>query len=249
MILMGSGPLQNRTGRAPRHDPGINTDGMGWTSQRCDTCHTPDPVFSHPVGFRPERPLPDRFPLQNGEMTCLTCHDASDALLHNRAREGHTSLLRSPFAGRSLCSECHQQQPFSARSGHAGAVSKAHLLWPGKGRRQGRTGGGPLVDNETESCLECHDGTLAKGIQAGHGGADLFRRGVSQEHPVGVPYRTPPGKRGISRMVDARTLDERVRLFDGAVGCGSCHSVYSPIDNNLVMSNHRSALCLSCHDG
>ena len=49
------------------------------------------------------------------------------------------------------------------------------------------------------------------------------------------------------RLVDAARLDGRIRLFDQAVGCGSCHSVYSMQPKLLVTSNLRSRLCLSCH--
>jgi predicted CXXCH cytochrome family protein len=36
-------------------------------------------------------------------------------------------------------------------------------------------------------------------------------------------------------------------LFDGNLGCGSCHSAYSKEPHLLVMNNRGSKLCLSCH--
>jgi len=52
----------------------------------------------------------------------------------------------------------------------------------------------------------------------------------------------------MSPLKPAEMLDERIRLFDSRVGCGTCHSLYSKRAALLVMSNSRSNLCLSCHD-
>ena len=68
------------------------------------------------------------------------------------------------------------------------------------------------------------------------------------EHPVGVRYRRDAGRRSGSPLVPLDAVDPRIRLFDDRVGCGSCHSPYSTRDDQLVMSNERSRLCLSCHD-
>lgn len=249
VTMIGLGPVRPARSDAPGLATPVHTIGAGWTDSQCNGCHTVEPVFSHPVGIRPGRPLPARFPLQGGKMTCLTCHDGDRASSHTEARRAHSPLLRSPFEGGAFCAECHEQDPFSDSMGHARAVSKAHLVWPEEGldRDVRSTAGG--LDSETASCLECHDGAMARGAGGGHGGGDLFRRGASQEHPVGVAYASGRDRRGMNRLVDARSLDKRVRLFEGTVGCGSCHSVYSPLKNQLVMSNQRSALCLSCHDG
>jgi len=36
-------------------------------------------------------------------------------------------------------------------------------------------------------------------------------------------------------------------LFDGKVGCLSCHNPYGDKKYSLVMENKRSGLCLACH--
>jgi predicted CXXCH cytochrome family protein len=45
------------------------------------------------------------------------------------------------------------------------------------------------------------------------------------------------------------TKTGRVRLPDGRIECVSCHDPHNTagIDKLLVMSNRRSALCLTCH--
>lgn len=68
-------------------------------------------------------------------------------------------------------------------------------------------------------------------------------------HPIGIEYPADGyhGPLGAAYH-PARQLDERIRLVDGRVECISCHSPYSDIEHQLVMPNHGSALCLSCHD-
>jgi predicted CXXCH cytochrome family protein len=40
----------------------------------------------------------------------------------------------------------------------------------------------------------------------------------------------------------------QIRLFDGRLGCGSCHSLYSQQQKKLVMSNQNGKLCIKCHN-
>ncbi|HEX2837633.1 MAG TPA: cytochrome c3 family protein [Phycisphaerales bacterium] len=68
-----------------------------------------------------------------------------------------------------------------------------------------------------------------------------------QDHPIGVVADEPSQEREDWGLRPARLIDRRVRLFGRAVGCGSCHSVYSKRANLLVMNNQNSALCMSCH--
>lgn len=94
--------------------------------------------------------------------------------------------------------------------------------------------------------MECHDGSA--GPDAGSHPL-AFGAGMSEtssEHPVGVFLRETERTRGGDFRI-ATNPDERIRLFGGKVGCGSCHSVYSPEPADLVMSNRGSRLCLSCH--
>ncbi len=219
----------------------------------CVSCHRVEPDFSHPVGFAPSRTLPDHFPLEHGLMTCNTCHDASDPQRH-RGADGDP-LLRSPLQGAAFCNECHDATDTSSDAVHALAVSRAHLLWPDRRRARqdpfpaGGSHGSRTLDAESASCMQCHDGSIAADVGSKARGPMLA--GEAQDHPVGIPYDPrahPPGD-GMRRLVHPDSLDHRVRLFGGAVGCGSCHSVYSPHDDYLVMRNDASRLCLSCHSG
>jgi len=222
-----------------------------WTGSACVGCHRPDPTFSHPVGFTPDRPLPAAFPLDHGRFTCETCHDPADPSTHAGIRTESGVSLRGHFVGFGLCAQCHSYSPGSPTSAHASAVDRAHLRWPDDPPDRSTavsTGFGATLDRESARCLECHDGTLATDVDTkptGRIGSSL----LGQDHPVGVPYVSHQQRSRMERLVHVDSLDRRVRLFDGTVGCGSCHSVYSRLPRRLVMSNLGSALCLSCHEG
>ncbi len=78
-------------------------------------------------------------------------------------------------------------------------------------------------------------------------------RDISEGHPIGVSYSLRPrsanGRSQSKRMVPAWALNQRIRLFGGKVGCGSCHSNYAQYQSNLVMPNDHGQLCRSCHQG
>jgi predicted CXXCH cytochrome family protein len=42
-------------------------------------------------------------------------------------------------------------------------------------------------------------------------------------------------------------LRKEVKLYEGKIGCGSCHNIYSKEKYMLVISNDSSVLCLECH--
>lgn len=125
------------------------------------------------------------------------------------------------------------------------ALLKAHLDPGDRGIGHPRSVAGSL-DAETRACVGCHDGTIASDGSASRGQASL-RSETGADHPVGIEYRAGLNK-GELRLRPRTRLNQRVRLFDGTVGCGSCHSVYSRQANLLVENNQGSALCMSCHD-
>ncbi|NQU47328.1 MAG: hypothetical protein HQ519_01670 [Planctomycetes bacterium] len=43
------------------------------------------------------------------------------------------------------------------------------------------------------------------------------------------------------------SLPKEIRLFQGRVGCGSCHTTYGGEKQMLAGDPKRGTLCLSCH--
>ncbi|MCB9839028.1 MAG: hypothetical protein H6813_06790 [Phycisphaeraceae bacterium] len=225
---------------------------ISWTDANCNGCHKVKADFSHPVGVQLKPGMRTELPLANGRVSCLTCHDGDQSASHARARTEHSPMLRGNLAPAALCVSCHRDSPFSSTGGHSIAVDKAHLVWPDDSRQDDRPGViAAGLDRESSSCLECHDGALATGVGGSHDGGARFGGSLATEHPIGIPFAQRSGKprEGMARMVHPGSLDDRIRLFDGNIGCGSCHSVYAKNPSKLVMDNSGSRLCLSCHDG
>jgi len=110
------------------------------------------------------------------------------------------------------------------------ALARAHLeVAPASGRSGG-------LDAETRQCVGCHDGTVA-------GEARIRSRAGTwaEPHPVGIAYG-----RGAD-LRPASMLPAAIRLADGHVGCGSCHSPYSGAEAMLSVDPRHGELCLSCH--
>jgi predicted CXXCH cytochrome family protein len=157
------------------------------------------------------------------------------------------------WAGEDLCSACHTP--------HRSEPPKSAPAWDQEADLS-RTFGPSAEDRSlpgpgTSSCLRCHDGTIASEAVTGVGGGrfvhkqdpGLFRTGHGQtDHPVGVEYpRIDIGRKyhPLSSVVAKGTIP----LPDGRVECISCHDPHNEagVDAMLVMSNARSALCLTCH--
>ncbi len=201
---------------------------------RCITCHRFEKTMNHPIQVTPVLATPASLPLIDGQVACVTCHDASP---------DHRSAdvpVGQRMQGSKLCVSCHQGTPATSRMIHALSTKKAHLR--ADSRPTIAHGSGEL-DNESMTCMECHDGTLGDDAGAHLAG---FNSSDKSEHPIGVAMRFGQPTRG-SDFKLARRVDQRVRLFEGMVGCGSCHSPYSPERGQLVINNRGSALCMSCH--
>jgi predicted CXXCH cytochrome family protein len=208
---------------------------------RCQHCHEPDPLFSHPVDVIPTMHVPSNLPLENGRMTCMTCHDG-DSDLHGAARTLHTGLLRDSSA-QNFCNLCHSPNETTRAAQHGSAIGRAHLMWPGK--RDSRSALADGFDAETQNCLTCHDGLMSQDIALSrHARADQRL----SEHPIGVRLAAT-GSASPFQLRSPGSIDHRIRLLDNqVVGCTTCHSPFSREAKLLVMPNDRSRLCLSCHN-
>lgn len=206
----------------------------------CASCHILDGAFSHPVDMVPSMGVPAYLPLRDGRMTCTTCHDEGLARDHEKGGGRKGDFVRPGGDAIGLCVSCHTSGTGRAGS-HGAGLTRAHLQTV----RTRSKGARPSIDGESIACMSCHDGATAR--DAGNHRMLGERGEFSADHPIGVPLEAPRREREELVLRPASGVDHRVRLFDGNVGCGSCHSVYSSRERLLVMSNARSALCTSCH--
>lgn len=191
--------------------------------------------MSHPVDVQPAMHRGPELPLENGKIACITCHDAAP---DHPQRPGRVGVR---VDGGGLCLQCHQHDSTGTKAAHALSLRRAHLKSEKTPTGAAATFG---ADVESRECMSCHDGTT--GRDAGSHRQVMGNNEFGAEHPIGVRMRFGEQKRDHDFGMATR-LDRRVRLFDGMVGCGTCHSPYSRQPGQLVMSNRGSALCLSCH--
>jgi predicted CXXCH cytochrome family protein len=83
---------------------------------------------------------------------------------------------------------------------------------------------------------------MLAGVREGFAMPDGF---VWRDHPIGVPIPQDRREYRSSAMVAASGIP----LPEGRVECVSCHDPHNQqgLDDLLVKSNRRSALCLTCH--
>lgn len=121
----------------------------------------------------------------------------------------------------------------------------------------------PVIGDQSNVCLSCHDGTVAPGQTTPWGAIqmsgsmaqqDLFGQDLSTVHPFNfkLPLQMPPDQNLIPSVVSSGvTANPAVQMPSGNVQCTSCHNPHvQSIDASndfLVIDNSSSALCLSCH--
>ncbi len=216
----------------------------------CRRCHEDlfNEGYMHPFDVKPSKKvqIPPDFPLSdNGEITCITCHD-----VHMTANLGspflNQALLRRNETGPFFCEICHGQALGIGKLGHAQALGEAHMR-----PKYVITNPGVSIDPISKNCISCHDGSYATGTKIMAGvwshGKDFIGNDMGT-HPIGVDYekaRTRPGRK--TELRPMATVDPRIKFFDGKVGCGSCHDPYKHSKDDLVIPNYQSRLCFACH--
>lgn len=190
----------------------------------CLNCHTLLDKNVHPSLFSPERQIPSELWLDGeGRLNCATCHDP-----HPDPSDSDPLLLRGDASGIDFCALCHERN-----IPHKGVTFVAHS----KSYTSPESGGSTL-DWVTQDCLACHDPSDALS-----GVCILGQEGTCGGHIIGKTY-----DQGYSEKLKPRTeLSPYISLYEGKIGCASCHSIYSGENALLVLSNSSSALCLGCH--
>jgi predicted CXXCH cytochrome family protein len=226
--------------------------GINWACSSSG-CHDYNPVLNHPVGVSVSGAIPDDLPLDDSErITCLTCHlepgSSTDAGTEDSQDE---RMLRMPD-GADLCSSCHLQMAGMGQQGqsHWRFSNRAHLgsINAQSNSAQVNTYNIGSIDSESRSCLSCHEDITV--TIPGYNETPTqkrARRAKMGDHPIGMDY-SRIAMRKMGKYNYPLTNAGQIRFFDGKVGCGSCHSLYSRERKYLVQSNFRSALCFECHN-
>jgi predicted CXXCH cytochrome family protein len=203
------------------------------SNSRCVGCHADlQQSQPHPVDISPNILLPDDMPLVNGKLGCTTCHFFHPFSDKYQNRSGN--LLRRPGKGVLFCAACHRVN------------GKEHVVFENIHRDSYRLSSrNSSLDAYTLQCVECHDRYLDRSFGSGSAGRrSRFSR--RSNHPVGVSLAQISAKNPL-KFNHPYALPQSIRLFNGKIGCGTCHNAFSKEKSMLVMNNWRSRLCLECH--
>lgn len=183
----------------------------------------------------------------------------------NRAAERldavQSGLTNGPhdFSGRTghagdACSACHVPHVQTIQATRGGSGEAALQLYKMQGQREVYIPDQYMPGPTSLICLSCHNGTVADstigtshallaGMREGFAVPDGF---VWRDHPIGVPYPEHDREYRPKNFIES---EGAIPLPEGRIECISCHDPHgeSGVDKLLVMSNRRSALCLSCH--
>ncbi len=226
----------------------------GNINQLCTTsgCHNFDPMLNHPLGVVQRDTIPSDMALdEQSRLTCLTCHNRprpSDGLELGEA--GTERLLYRP-EGVQFCGKCHLKMGGTVvRQSHWQFSTRAHLNSQetesnGYMMNSAQFVGG--IDAESRTCLSCHDdvfATIPAYSRTGQRKGQITSN--TSDHPIGTDYQQAATRRA-GRFSFLPMVNQRIRLFDGKVGCGSCHSLYAKTKNALVEPFEKDVLCKKCH--
>lgn len=210
-------------------------------------CHNFDPMLSHPVGIKPKGPIPKDMPLDNhSNITCLTCHKEPG---HSDLGDGIKHLLRRSL-GEQLCQSCHMNVRDSlAKQYHWRFSTRAHLITVDKQSFSpydiSQSSGN--IDQESRSCLGCHDDINVTIPMRNETPREKWTRWKKMaSHPIGMDYEYTALNKPRYNILSFQ--GSGIRLFNGKLGCGSCHSLYAETQYHLVADYQDSTLCRKCHD-
>ena len=203
------------------------------SNSKCVGCHAElNESKSHPVDIAPQISIPGDMPLANGKLGCITCHFVHPSSDKYKNRSGN--LLRKSGRGAVFCAACHQIN------------GKGHVVFENIHRDSYRlTARNSRIDIYTLQCVECHDRYLDRSFGSVTEGR-RSRFNALSNHPVGVSFDRVAVKQP-RKFNPPRALPKEIRLFNGKIGCGTCHNAFSNEKSMLVINNWRSRLCLKCH--
>jgi predicted CXXCH cytochrome family protein len=101
------------------------------------------------------------------------------------------------------------------------------------------------IDTMSLTCIECHDTYINEPVKFLGPGVWLHAN-ARLNHPVGISYKKISAKK-FRDFQPSLLLSKKLKLFDGKIGCGTCHNIYSKEKFKLVRDNIKSGLCFECH--
>ncbi len=191
-------------------------------------CHYDNPgIHIHPVDIEPSPALsdtmPENFPLQDGRVSCNTCHDIfSQCQVEQRIFTEEQNFLRgAPYQSRTdICFKCHDENQYSMYNPHQqiddqGEIIKATCLYchsevpdPDSATYENVD----LLANLDMLCIRCHS---------------ILRGGALHiRHFRSIP--TPKILTRIQEMKDRYNI-ALILNEEGRVTCATCHNPHEKL--------------------
>lgn len=212
--------------------------------QLCQSCHDGRHASRevHPVNIVPSvaiaMKVPSDFPLDNGKLTCSTCHDITWRCSTNQSSDmsGISFLRGAPTSGPvDFCFNCHTQQSYRPFNVHdqleSGRQKTDTCLWchinvPDDVSDIKKATSYGLRDRAIELCRNCHSVPIGHPTGDQHMGskpsADMMSYMSAYEirHKMNLPLKQ------LLEYVQAAKRDPRSVPLDenGSVTCYSCHN-------------------------
>ncbi len=205
--------------------PNLRNDDINKVCQRCH-----DNKFAkadiHPVGMKPSPyvHIPPDFPLQNGRVSCETCHIASLQICYGKkeyqvVKNNPKFLRRRGLTRDEFCLLCHPPNYYQCFNPHKNQLVKGkinpktcifcHSSLPNP-EEFGIKHVKFIVDNPNKPCLICHPG-------------------MDRGHPAGVNHlRTPSGKILQAIKTSVKRIGVEFPLYRGKIICATCHNPHQP---------------------
>jgi predicted CXXCH cytochrome family protein len=192
----------------------------------CDRCHASGKIMAniHPLRKVPPTITPPKgWPLTDGALTCLTCHDQG----HEDQPQRRWMLHGGPYAtARAVCRNCHNVADLEVSKIHleindGKSCELCHKVRPTPGTDTIKTVS--FIADPDLLCLRCHDQNASDG----------------SVHHSGV----------LGREVEEGHLQAQLPLYKNRVICGTCHNPHlrDPAGFRLREYLSASRFCTGCH--
>jgi len=224
----------------------------------CQECHTQLSHISHFNNVLLSETYETHFPVTDADsITCATCHDPHMPAI-NPATGKKTYFLRGGLTGKMECQLCH-----SSNLSPKGLTTRRPVMDTAHGVAHFTVLNNPVMDYSDRNlhvlntrvtldplsvyCLNCHDNPNEPELTSP--GSEVYKHGSDNglSHPLGIDYDDAARR---SKDVKPYDMDPRILLFDGKIGCCSCHDPYAlggGVGLRIGDKTGWQELCMGCH--
>jgi predicted CXXCH cytochrome family protein len=190
----------------------------------CNRCHGSGKIVAdpHPLGKVPaEITIPNGWPLQQGSLTCLTCHLAG----HKEHAGGNKFLRGGPAPDTNIfCQNCHKPEALKGRNPHLDVnngkgCELCHSERPVPGKDTIETV--KFVADPNILCMRCHS---------------------PGPHPAAIEHTV------LLNAERASAIARDLPVYRGRIVCATCHNPHiADVEDHKLRSGGGLEICAACH--